>query len=355
MRVRYTPSGMSEGFTLQELAGRLGGHVEGDGSVVLKGLGTLESATPEQLTFVADQRHAKALSTTKAAAALVGKDHPPAHLPLLRVDNVQAALAAVLGMLAKPADLPAPGVHPSAVVSPQAQVDPSAAIGPLVVIGPGAVIGPRAVLGAHVVVEAEAAIGQETILYSGTVIMARSRVGRRCRIGPNAVIGSSGFGYFFDQGRHQPFPHAGTVEIGDDVDIGACSCVDRAKFDATRIGNGTKIDNLVQVAHNVQVGANCILVAQVGIAGSSVLREGVVLGGHTGVRDNVTVGRGVRAAGSTGIVRDVPDGQVIGGYPAVDMRQWLRVHQASQSLPELRQKLHELERMIQERMPKDIL
>jgi UDP-3-O-[3-hydroxymyristoyl] glucosamine N-acyltransferase len=255
-------------------------------------------------------------------------------------------------MLEKPADLPAPGVHPWAVVSPQAKVDPSAAVGPFVVIGAKALIGPRAVLAAHVVVEAEAAIGEETILYPGTVIMTRSRIGRRCRIGPNAVIGSAGFGYFFHQGRHKPFPHVGVVEIGDDVDIGACSCVDRAKFDVTRIGSGVKIDNLVQVAHNVQVGENCILVAQVGIGGSSVLGEGVVLGGHVGVRDNVTIGRGVQASGFAGIVQDVPDGQKIGGCPGVEARQWLRVHQASQSLPELRQKVRELEHRLEKMEPK---
>jgi UDP-3-O-[3-hydroxymyristoyl] glucosamine N-acyltransferase len=343
---------MSQGFTLQELAGRVGGQVEGDGSVVLTGLSTLELALPGQLSFVTDQRHAKQLAATKASAVLVGKDHPPVQLPLLRVGNVQVALAAVMAMLEQPADLPKPGVHPSAIVSPQAQVDPSAAVGPFVVVGAKAVIGPRAVLAAHVVVEAETEIGEDTILYPGTVVVARSRIGRRCRIGPNAVIGSSGFGYFFNQGCYRPFPHIGTVQIGDDVDIGACACVDRAKFGVTRVGSGTKIDNLVQVAHNVQVGENCVLAALVGIAGSAVLNEGVVLGGHAGVRDSITVGRGVQAGACAIILQDVADGQTVMGLPAMDKRQWLRVQQASQSLPELRLKVRELERRLEKLEPK---
>lgn len=347
---------MSQGFTLEELARRTGGQVEGDGTAVLTGLAAMETARADQLTFAADARRAKALAASSAGGAIVSGDFQPIPasvdrprpMALLRVKNVQAAVAAVLAMLDRPADLPPAGVHPSAVVAADAVVEAGAAIGPNVTVGSAARIAAGAVLCANVVVEAGAIVGEGTVLYPGTVVIARSKIGRRCRIGPAAVIGSSGFGYYFDAGRHNPVPHVGTVEIGDDVDIGACSCVDRAKFDVTRIGQGTKIDNLVQVAHNVQVGANCLLVSQVGIAGSAVLKDYVVLGGHAGVRDNITIGQGVQAAAFAAIAQDVPDGQTICGLPAVEAKRFFRVYQAGQSVPELKVKVRELEKRLEE-------
>ena len=296
------PSAMtSRTWTVRQLAERLGGTIEGDATATIRGIAALETAGPEELTFVADARRSKALAESKAGAALVAKD-------------------AALGR----------GV----------------AVGPGVVIGPGAQIAPAAVLCANVSVGAGAVIGESTILYPGTVVERRCRVGRRCRIGPNAVIGSSGFGYFFAAGRHNPVNHIGIVEIGDDVDIGACACVDRAKFGATRVGDGTKIDNLVQVAHNVQIGKNCLLAALVGIAGSTRLKEYVVLGGHVGVRDNITVGSGVQIGACSGIAQDAPDGAVLAGIPAIDAAAWLRGVKLFARSAELYERIKTLEQKV---------
>lgn len=333
-------------ITVEELAGRVGGKVEGDGRKVISGIAPLDAAGPDEVTFVADARRVGELGRTRAGAAIVFDACPAASLPLVRVANVEAAVAALLGLIGDGEDLPPAGIHPSAVVDGSAEVAADAAIGPTVCIGPRARIGAGAVLCAGAVVEADVVIGDSTILLPGTVVQRRCRIGSRCRIGPNAVIGSSGFGYHFDQGRHQRVPHVGEVEIGDNVDIGAGACVDRGKFGITCIGEGTKIDNLVQVAHNVQIGRHCLLVAQVGIAGSVVLKDYVVLGGAVGVRDNITIGRGVRCGGHSAIAHDVPDGQTLLGVPARDARQEMRLWNLYARLPETNQRILDLDKRI---------
>ncbi len=345
---------VDKNLTVSQLAGRLGGQVVGDGEVVITGIASLESAGPGDVTFLTDARRAGDLSATGAGAAIVGRDHPPrrdmpAALSLICVDDVMAAVAAVLEMLSAPEKiLPAAGVHPSAVVAEDADLAEGVAVGPCVVVGGGSGLGPGVVLCANVTVGADVTIGEKTVLYPGTVVLDRCRIGRNCRIGPGAVIGSSGFGYYFADGRHNRITHIGTVEIGDEVDIGACACVDRAKFDATRIGDGTKIDNLVQIAHNVRIGRGCLLAGQVGIAGSSVLKDYVALGGRAGVSDNITLGTGVRAAAQTGVIRDVPDGAEVIGYPALQATRQLRVWKITAELPELRKKVRQLEKRLAE-------
>jgi len=340
-----TPMNKGE-FTVGELARRLDGEVEGDASVMLRGVGSLESAGPDEVTFAVDARRAAALATSRAGAAIVGRQAPPARMPLIRVDDVQAAVAKLLALLGEPEDLPAPGIDPSAVVAKDARLGADVAIGPGAVVGARAELGPGVVVAPNAVVGAEARIGERTILYEGTVVVRGCRIGRRCRIGPNAVIGSSGFGYYFAQGQHHRIEHIGTVEIGDDVDIGACSCVDRAKFGATRIGDGTKIDNLVQVAHNVQLGPGCLLAALVGIGGSANLKNHVALGGHAAVRDNISIGAGVRVGAYSGIGHDVPDGAVVAGVPAVDARRWLRNVRVLARLTEMHERVRQLEKRV---------
>lgn len=333
-------------LTISELAQRLGGKFVGNGDAVITGIAPLSSACSGDVTFLADARLADKLSDTQACAAIVAHEHPQAEITLICVDNVMAAVSSVLTMLAPPEDLPPVGVHPKADIARDAELGEAVAVGPGVVVGSGAKIADDVVLCANVTVGAGAAIGKETILYPGTVIISGCRIGRNCRIGPGAVIGSIGFGYYFAEGRHNRVPHIGTVEIGDEVDIGACACIDRGKFGATRIGDGTKIDNLVQVAHNVQVGRGCVLAGQVGIAGSCVLGDYVVLGGQVGVSDSVTLGTGAKAAAQTGIMRDVPDGTEVIGYPADQARKQLRVWKITSELPELRKKVQELEKRL---------
>ncbi len=262
------------------------------------------------------------------------------------MDAPAAALAAVLAEMAEPEDLPPAGVHASAHVADDAQLGANVAIGPNAVVGAGVCLGDGVVLCPNVTVGADVSVGAGTILYAGTVIIRRSRIGQACRIGPNAVIGGSGFGYRFADGRHNAIEHIGVVEIGDNVDIGACSCIDRAKFAATRIGDGTKIDNLVQVAHNVQIGRNCIIAAGAGIAGTTVLKDYVVLAGHVGIRDNVTVGQGVTVGGFTAIVQDVPDGMTILGVPSGEIGKTLKIWKSSERLPEMRRTIRTLEKRL---------
>ncbi len=337
-------------LTVSQLADRIGGQVIGDGSAVIRGIAPLSLAGAADVSFLADEQHSARLGGTQACAVIVGQDRPTTQTPLICVDNVMSAVAAVLDMSARPDDFPPTGVHPTAVVAEDAEIADSASVGPGAVVGSGAKIAARAVLCANVTVEAGVTMGEETILQAGTVVISGCRIGRRCRIGPCAVIGSSGFGYYFADGRHNRIPHVGSVEIGDDVDIGACSCVDRGKFASTptRIGEGTKIDNLVQVAHNVQVGRCCLLAGQVGIAGSSVLKDYVALGGKVGVSDNITLGTGARAAAQTGIIRDVPDGTEVIGYPALQAKRQLRVWKITSELPELREKVRQLEKRLAE-------
>jgi UDP-3-O-[3-hydroxymyristoyl] glucosamine N-acyltransferase len=333
-------------MTAREVAELVGGAVEGDGSVRLSGIAPIDAAGPGDLTFASDARHAASLSKSRAAAAIVGSESPAAPMTLIRVENVQAAVAKFLGELALPEDLPPAGAHSSAVIAPDAVVAPDAAVGPGVVVASGARIGSRASLCANVVVGARAVIGDESMLAEGVVVKADCVIGRRVRIGPNSVIGADGFGYYFAGGVHHKIPHIGNVVIEDDVEIGACSCVDRAKFGSTRVGAGTKIDNLVQVAHNVQIGRGCILVGQCGVAGSAKLGDYVAVGGNAGIRDNVTLGDRVQCSAFAAVASDVADGEIVAGIPAVPAKEQFRIMKACERLPDLIKRVRELEEKV---------
>jgi len=330
-------------LTVLQVAELIGGTVEGDASGKIRGVAAIDQAAPEDVTFAVDERNAAALATSQAGAAIVARNAPAAPMPLIRVDNVWPAVAKLLAHLAGGADVPKPGIHPSATVAPDAQLGPDVAIGPGCVIGTKAKLGQGTVLCANVSIGAAAVIGGDCLLAEGVVVQAGCLLGDRVRIGPNSVIGSEGFGYYFADGAHHRIPHIGNVVIEDDVEIGACTCVDRAKFGSTRIGAGTKIDNLVQIAHNVQIGRGCILAGQAGLAGSVRLGNGVVVMGHAGIRDHVTLGDGVQCAAFAAIASDVPAGQVVAGIPAQPAREALRIFQAWNKLPELIKTVRTLE------------
>lgn len=338
-------------LTVKRIADLLGGTVEGDGSVEICSVSSIEEAGPADVTFAMDGRHATGLSASRAGAAIVGRKPVQAPMPLVRVDNVEAAVARLLAELAPTDDLPQPGVHPSAEVAPDAELGEGVAVGPGAVIGTRARIGRRSVLCAHVCVGAEVSVGDETVLYESVVVKARCTIGSRVRIGPNSVIGYEGFGYYTVDGVHRTIPHIGTVVIEDDVDIGACSCVDRAKFGVTRIGAGTKIDNLVQIAHNCRLGPGCLLAAQVGIAGSCELGRYVAMGGHAGVAPNTKIGDQVRCSAFGAIASDVPDGLTVVGIPAGDAKPRLRAFVMFDRLPEFFKRLKALETKLES--PKD--
>jgi UDP-3-O-[3-hydroxymyristoyl] glucosamine N-acyltransferase len=334
---------MNQRLTVKEAAQFVDGRLEGDGERMITSIAPIATAVPGQLTFAANSDHFASLGQTRASAALVPTDAPSAELPLIRVASVNAALARLLAMWQGGDDLPPVGTHPTAVVAPDATLGRDVAIGPHVTIGPGATIGDGAALCAGVSVGRGCQIGASSVLFEGVVIRAASRIGKRCRIGPNSVIGFEGYGYYFENGRHNRIPHAGTVELGDDVDLGACTCVDRAKFDATRIGEGTKIDNLVQVGHNVVVGKGCLLVAQCGIAGSAHLGDQVAIGGSAGVRDHVHIGTAAQVSGFAGVFGDVPDGEAVFGLPAGPLRTRFREYKAVRQLPALLKQIRQLE------------
>lgn len=334
----------NEPLTLRRVAEIVGGTIEGDGSLLLRGVAPLDEATDQDLTF-ADERHASSLTGTKAAAAIVGRSSrvDGASLALVRVDDVAAAMLALLTSLAGPEELPPPGIHPDATVSPDARIGAGVTIAAGAVVAAGAAVGDRSVLCANVSLGAGCVVGEGCVLFDGVVVRAASRIGNRVRIGPNSVIGYEGFGYHTVAGVHRHVPHLGNVVIEDDVEIGACTCVDRGKLGSTVIAEGAKIDNLVQIAHNCRVGAGSILVGQVGLAGSVKLGRYVVIGGHSGLRDNIEVGDGAQVAAYSGVSESVAAGDKVAGTPARTVREALRVIQASKRLPELLHTVKKLE------------
>ncbi len=331
-------------LTVQQIAERIGATVEGDPQTAVTGPGAIDQATEAQITFASDARRAEQLAVSTAAAAVVGHDAPGvAGMALLRVEDVERAWSALLEMFAPDRPGPPAGIDPAASVDPTAKIDPTAAVAPGAVIQARAHVGAAAVISAGCVLETDCRVGEGSWLAPGVVVRHGCRIGRGCQIGPNSVIGHDGFGYLFRDGAHRKVPHVGDVVIEDDVELGACVCVDRAKFGSTRIGAGTKVDNLVQIAHNVQVGPGCLLVGQCGIAGSARLGAQVVLGGNAGVRDHVQLGDQARLAAYSAAATDIPPGQSWAGTPAGQSKQQFRQIMALGKLPDLLKQVRKLE------------
>jgi UDP-3-O-[3-hydroxymyristoyl] glucosamine N-acyltransferase len=304
----------------------------------ITGMAPLDEATSEQLSFVNSEQFVSQLASTNAAAAIVQRriKVPPAwETRSLRVDDTDLAVAKVLRLFAPPVPHPPVGIDPTARVDPSATLGPDVAIGPFVVVGAGTRIGRASILHAGVTIGSDVVLGEECQLFAQVVVRERINIGNRVVIHANSVLGTDGFGYRWNGKQHQKIPQIGTIDIEDDVEIGSCVCIDRAKFGSTRIGRGTKIDNLVQIGHNVQVGPHCIIVGQAGLAGSSKLGSGVVLGGQTAVRDHIKIGDGAMAAACSAIAEDVDPKTIVSGMPALPHRQSLREQAAIRRLPDL--------------------
>lgn len=327
---------------LAELARLARAELAGSGAIEIEAVTDLEQAHPRSIVMVADHRRLAEAEASPAAALLVGTQAPAVRKPALRAANLRAAFARALAALAPPPVL-IPGIDPSAVVAPDARIGPGVWIGPRAAIGPGAQIADRTAIHAGVAVGEGSRIGAGCVIYPNVTIYPGCVVGDRVIVHAGAVIGSDGFGYAFEDGEHLKIPHLGRVVIEDDVEIGANTTVDRATLGETRIGRGTKIDNLVQVGHNVVIGPGSIIVAQVGIGGSVRIGEGTLLGGQAGVVDHVTIGAGARIGGRAGVTKDVAPGATMSGFPARDHRKALRLDAALARLPELIERLRALE------------
>lgn len=337
---------MTTQCTLAELAKATGGTLRGNGHVSIVGVAGIDQADPDQITWVSDSRYADKLTASRAGAVVVPTGFGDTPMPAILCDDVDAAVSILLERLAPPIWRPESGIHPTAVVSPSAKLGDQIAVGPYAVIGDNTVIGDRTAVHAHVAIGPDVGIGSDCLFWPHVTVRERCIIGSRVIVHPQAVIGSDGYGYRFADGRHNKIPQTGIVRIEDDVEIGACTCLDRAKVGETVIGQGTKIDNQVQIAHNVTVGPHCILAAQTGLAGTVVVGQYVVMGGAVAVRDHVTIGDGARVAGRAGPMKDVPAGASVGGIPARDGRLWLRQQRSLDRLPQTQITVRELEKRV---------
>ena len=328
---------------LREIAERLSCRLDGDGEVEIGGVAGIEDAGPGDLTFLANPRYTQALHTTRAAAVIVAVDAPPAPCATLRSDTPYLAFARAVGLLT-PALPSEPGVHRLAAVDVSARLGEGVSIGPFVSVGPDVTIGPRTVILPHVTIGRGATIGDECRLHSHVSIRERVVLGLRVVVQDGAVIGADGFGFAKrPDGSYEKIPQPGVVVIEDDVEIGANTTIDRPAVGETRVRAGTKIDNLVQVAHGVRVGRDTLLCAQVGIAGSSTVGDHVVLAGQVGVAGHLDIGDAVVATAQTGIPNSVEANTIVSGYPAIPNRDWLKASAVFKRLPELKKAVADLE------------
>jgi UDP-3-O-[3-hydroxymyristoyl] glucosamine N-acyltransferase len=325
-------------LTTAEIAKQLGGEVLGDAFAQLNGFATAANAKPGDLTFAENVEYFAAAEASAATAIIAGKDCSSVSKIVIRVANPRVAYAQAVAIFF-PEPKFAAGIHPTAVIAKSAQVDATAHIGPHCTVGERVKIGANCVLISGVFVGDDSVIGDDSKLFANVAIYDRMQIGQRVRIHAGTVIGSDGFGYVFDAGVHRKVPQVGNVVVGDDVEIGSNVSVDRAALGSTVIGHGTKIDNLVQVAHNVEIGANSILCAQTGIAGSAKLGNFVVLAGQVGIGGHLKIGNQVTIGSKAGVMHNVPDGETWMGTPAQPDRQAKRIVIAMQRLPDLLKKV----------------
>jgi UDP-3-O-[3-hydroxymyristoyl] glucosamine N-acyltransferase len=327
---------------LRDIAERLGCRLEGDGDIEINRVAGIEEAAAGDLTFFSNPKYAAALKRT-AASAVIANDHADgAPCAVLRARHPYLSFAKAVELFAD-AWRPAVGIHRLAEVAATATLGDGAAIGAFAVVGDGVRIGARTVVHPHVTVGRDTAIGDDCVIHSHVSIRERVRIGNRVVIQDGAVLGSDGFGFArTPEGAHYKIPQIGRVVIEDDVEIGANAAIDRPAVGETRVGAGTKIDNLVQIAHGVTIGRDVLLAAQVGIAGSTTIEDAVTLAGQVGVSGHITIGKGTIATAQTGVPNSVEPGSFISGYPAIDNRAWLKASAVFRRLPELRKTIADL-------------
>ncbi len=332
---------------LNELAKMLGAVLSGDGDVEITGVAGIQDADTGSITFISERHRVKDLEKSHASAAIVPMDVPAMHVPLLLVKNPRLSFARTIELFyVKPYE--PSGISDKASIGRNVQIGADPSIRPFAVVEDDVRLGDRVTLYPGVYIGKGSIIGDDTVIYANVSIGPGISIGKRVIIQAGAAIGGDGFGFVTEEGKHHKIPQVGGVIIEDDVEIGANSAVDRATLGNTVIRQGTKIDNLVQIAHNVIVGKHCILAGQVGIAGSSTLGNYVVLGGKVGLADHINIGDEVMAGGGTAITQDIAAGQIVAGNNAMPIRDWLKVQAVLPKLPDLRKTLRDLERQVAE-------
>jgi len=339
--------------TLKELAEWLGGKVVGDGDVEISGVASIDEANPGEITFIANPKYLPKLAQTKASAVIVSPEVTQAEKPLLCVPNPYLAFAKVVSLCSSQPYQPK-GIDAQAWVSPTAQLGKDLTLYPFVYVGDRCRIGDRVTLYPGVFIGEDASVGEESILYPNVSVYSRTVIGKRVILHSGVVVGSDGFGYAKDGKKNVKIPQVGTVEIEDDVEIGSNTTIDRAALGKTIIRRGVKIDNLVQVAHNVIIGEDSIIVAQVGISGSTKIGSNVTLAGQVGVVGHIEIGDNVMVGAQAGVTHDLPANQGYVGSPALPHREFLRAITVFPKLPEMKKTLNEIEKRLKE-LEKNVL
>ena len=334
-------------LTVKELAKRLGAELLGAGPGAIRAVGPVASADQTTLTFLASDRYLAELKNSRAGAVIVAKAVEGLSKPQLVVGNVNAALIEALKIFAPRLKPLAPGVDPTAKLGQRVKIGKGASVGAFVVVDDGVEIGDDTVIAAGCKIGENAKIGRASRLDCNVVVYHNCIIGNNVVIQANTTIGSTGFGYYLIDGAHRLIPHNGIVVIEDFVEIAASCCVDRAKFGETRIGTGTKIDNLVHIAHNVVIGKCCLIAGQVGIAGSTKIGDGVVLAGQVGLADNIELGAGVMVAAKSAVVRDIQPGKRVFGIPAIDHIEAIRAIANTRRLPKLIEQVKQLSERVE--------
>lgn len=337
-------------LTIKQIAEYLGAEYRGDGDTIISGVSEIETAGPGDLIFADSPKYLSRIVESKCGAALISKstlNNPPPGINLILVEDVRASLLKLLELV-EPPRVFEPGIHPTAYIAGSVQLGLNIHIGPNVRIGEDCVIEAGVALLSGVYIGDGCKVGASTLIHPNVTLVQKVSIGKRCIIHPGVVIGSDGFGYLMVAGLLRKIPHMGGVLIGDEVEIGANCCIDRAKMGVTSIGDYCKIDNLVHIGHNVSIGAGTILVAGVAIGGSTTIGSGVMLGGQVGVADHIQIGDGAKVAAQSGVISDVEAGDVVIGFPARTRSKRLREYAALTALPDAMRKIRKLEHRLAE-------
>lgn len=329
-------------YTVEELAGRVSGKVFGDGQVVIEETRSLEQSAPQAISFAIGD-YCEFVGQSKAGAVIVEAPIEGVTIPQIVVENAKVAFSEVLALFHPPVVLPRT-IHETAIIGKNVTLGKNISVGPYCVICDNAVIGDNVTLHPYVYIGHNARIGEDTAIYAGAVVHENCILGKRVVLRAKAVIGGEGFGFATENGVHTHIPQVGNVVLEDDVEVGSCSTIDNATMGSTLVRRGTKIDNLVHLGHNVEIGEDCFLIAQVGIAGSTKCGNHVIFAGQTGCTGHITIGDNVTFAGKTGIVGNVPSNGTYAGYPMRPHREWLKLAAYESRLPEMAKTIKQLEK-----------